>query len=154
MVTMADDPTQWDDETLLAALAQAYAEVEQVPDSFRHAARGAFAWRTVEDDLMSLVDPATLYDEAMAVRGDDDLHEVAFSGGGLTLELEVLPDRVLGQVVPAGECEVTWSSPAGGHGRAVSDGSGYVELPGVGSGPVRFSITADGRTRVTEWVTL
>ncbi len=69
-------------------LARATQEEREVPDHRRRAAYAAFAWRTIEEDLMSLTHDSLLSATA-AVRGPEDARTLSFEGGGMALELEV-----------------------------------------------------------------
>ena len=61
--------TSWtDDEGLMEELAVAIGQEREVPDHRRQAAYGAFAWRTVDHDLLTLMHDSALQATA-AVRG-------------------------------------------------------------------------------------
>ena len=70
--------TPWtDDEGLMEELARATREEREVPDRRRRAAYAAFAWRTIDEDLMSLTHDSLLSATA-AVRGPEDARTLAF----------------------------------------------------------------------------
>ena len=68
-----------DDEGLMAELAVAIGQEREVPDHRRQAAYGAFAWRTVDHDLLTLMHDSALQATA-AVRGSDDTRTLSFEG--------------------------------------------------------------------------
>ena len=100
--------TSWtDDEGLMEELARAARQEEEVPDHRRRAAYAAFAWRTIDEDLLSLTHDSLLTATA-AVRGPEDARTLSFEGGGLSLELEVDGSVLTGQVLLTGSLgEVT-----------------------------------------------
>lgn len=61
-------PTWDDDDALMADLGRAIRAREEVPDRARQAARMAFAWRTVDEELMALTHDSAL-ESATLVRG-------------------------------------------------------------------------------------
>jgi len=58
------------------------------PPHHRQAAYGAFAWRTVDQDLLTLMHDSALQATA-AVRGSEDARTLSFAGGEMSLELEI-----------------------------------------------------------------
>src|SRR5690348_1577792 len=89
-----------DDERLLTELGTALRAGTEVPERFVEAGKAAFAWRTVDAELASLTyDSAT--EGVAGVRGEPaDLRALTFAARGLTIELEVTEDSLIGQVVP------------------------------------------------------
>jgi hypothetical protein len=150
MVTM----TSWtDDEGLMEELARATRQEREVPDHRRRAAYAAFAWRTIDEDLMSLTHDSLLSATA-AVRGSEDARTLSFEGGGLSLELEVDESVVTGQVLVTGSRGEVTMERADGEGRTTrTDASGFFSLPDA-TGTVRFAFELDGVVRRTEWVVL
>jgi len=144
------------DEELMRELARALAQVDAVPPHRRAAARGSYAWRTVDEELLALThDSLDLADAA--VRGATDVRTLGFEGDGLSLELEVDGDRVFGQVLSTGVDglidEVTIESVDDGPRTSRVDASGIFSVV-VPTGPVRFGVTTDGALRRTPWVVL
>jgi len=139
-----------DDEALMEELTRA-ARQGEVPDHRRQAAYGAFAWRSVDEELLALTHDSALQATA-AVRGDEDARTLSFEGGDLTLELEVDDGTVAGQLL-ASVGEVTLEQPDGERRAARTDASGFFTLSSV-SGPVRFAVEVDGVLRRTPWVNL
>jgi hypothetical protein len=98
---MRDDP----DDELEEELRRLAARLEPVPPELLQAAAGAFAWRDIDAELAELVfDSLADSDAATLVRGSPGRRLVSFTGGGLTIDVEVTstgPARtVMGQIVP------------------------------------------------------
>ena len=73
--------TSWtNDEGLMEELAVAIGQERDVPAHHRQAAYGAFAWRTVDQDLLTLMHDSALQATA-AVRGSEDARTLSFAGG-------------------------------------------------------------------------
>ena len=146
--------TNWtDDEGLMEEVARAARQEEEVPEHRRRAAYAAFAWRTIDEDLMSLTHDSLLTATA-AVRGTEDARTLSFEGGGLSLELELDDGTLTGQLLQSGGgVEVTMERADGESRTARTDASGFFTLPGA-SGPTRFAVEVDGTIRRTEWLVL
>ena len=97
-------PDEADDE-LTGELRRLAARLDPVPPELLDAAAGAFTWRDIDAELAELVFDSLLdTDEASLVRGAPERRLVSFTGGGLTIDVEVTsvgPERtVMGQIVP------------------------------------------------------
>ncbi len=142
-----------DDEGLMQELAAVLGREREVSDQRRRAAYGAFAWRTVDEELLTLMHDSALQATA-AVRGEEDSRTLAFAGGGMSLELELEGSTLTGQVLlPGSDREVTMETVDGGSQAVRTDSSGFFVMPDV-SGTVRFAVRADGTVHHTEWVVL
>jgi hypothetical protein len=141
-----------DDDGLMEELARALAQVADVPDHRRQAARAAFTWRTVDEELLALTHDSLELADA-AVRGGLDVRTLGFESDGLSLEIEVDGDRVFGQVLDAEVHEVVVESAEHGSQTAAVDASGVFSLV-IPAGPVRFGVLADGVLRRTPWIVL
>lgn len=144
------------DEELMRELARALAQVDAVPEHRRAAAHGSYVWRTVDEELLALThDSLDLADAA--VRGALDVRTLGFEGNGLSLEIEVDGDRVIGQVLAAATDgsvdEVVLESMDDEPRTSRVDASGLFSVV-VPSGPVRFGVLRSGELRRTQWVVL
>jgi hypothetical protein len=141
-----------DDEALMQELARAMAQEAAVPDHRREAARAAFTWRTIDEELLALTHDSLELADA-AVRGALDVRTLGFESDGLSLEVEVDGDRVVGQVLDADVDEVVVESIDDGSQSTPVDSSGIFSVV-VPTGPVRFGVRIDGVLRRTPWVVL
>ena len=141
-----------DDDGLMEELARAMGEVTAVPDHRREAARAAFSWRTIDEELLALTHDSLEVADA-AVRSALDVRTLGFESDGLSLEVEVDGDRVVGQVLDADVDEVVLESVDDGTQTTPVDSSGIFSVV-VPTGPVRFGVQIDGVLRRTPWIVL
>ncbi len=150
------------DDELLAELGDAVAEQQSVSERRRTAARAAFTWRTVDEELAELVHDSAL-DAGATVRSVGTVRTLAFGTDGMTLELEVDLGSVLGQVIPegaaaaplgGGTAKVVLHRPSGIDQPTHADERGFFRIPDVEPGPARFTVEMAGARLVTPWVTL
>jgi hypothetical protein len=103
-------PENWnDDDQLLAELGEAVRGERAVPARFVEIGKAAFAWRDVDADLAALAYDSATSGHAAGTRAEPaGLRALSFVASRLTIELEVAPDALLGQLVPpqAGEVEL------------------------------------------------
>jgi hypothetical protein len=150
-------PNWNDDDELMSDLVTALQEPPAVDERFLHAARGAFAWRTVDTDLERV---AMLYDSALdaapATRGQPlgAPRTLAFQGEQLGVEIELSDDRIEGQLIPAQPGEVTLLTPAGRYATVTADAVGCFWFPAPPRGPIRLECGGAGGRFTTEWVTV
>jgi hypothetical protein len=142
-----------DDDLLAAELAAVLRSRDPMPSPVVQAARGAFAWRTVDADL-AVLSADSLLEATAGVRGGGD-RQLTFEAGGLSLEVDVVEGgrRLVGQIVPPQPGEVELEGP---HTRssAATDRLGQFSLS-VWNGPARLRFRpAVGSAVVTDWVTL
>ena len=141
-----------DDDGLMEELARAMGQVAAVPDHRREAARAAFTWRTIDEELLALTHDSLELADA-AVRSALDVRTLGFESDGLSLEIEVDGDRVFGQVLDAEVDEVVVESVDDGSQTTPVDSSGIFSVV-VPTGPVRFGVRVDGVLRRTPWIVL
>lgn len=152
------DMSEWDDlsdDQLMAALAEAVAEGGT--DRRRSAAQAAFTWRTVDAELAELLHDSAL-DAGAAVRsGEEGPRALAFGRDGLTLEVEVDGDDVLGEVIAEatadGPASVTLQRPDAVDVVVTADAAGFFRFSAVGPGPLRFVVYRSSQTLTTPWIT-
>ncbi len=146
--------TRWnDDESLMQDVDDALAGA--VSERARVDARAAFAWRTIDDDLMSLAHDSSLSD-AVLVRSAAVAtpRVVGFQGTDFSLEIEIDNGTLMGQVMPGRVCRISVVGPVGDPRSVETDESGFFSFAAPPAGPVRFTVEADGITQSTEWLTL
>jgi len=148
-----------DDDALLAELGTALREAEQVSPAYLTAARGAFAWRTVDADLAIaelMFDSACDPEPAGLTRsgGDGPTRALAFRRGPVTLEIEVTGAGIVGQLSPATGGRVTARTAEGVFDEAVVGPVGFFSLAAPPPGPVRIDAHTAEYDLATSWVVL
>jgi hypothetical protein len=148
-----------DDGELLRELRAALRE-PPVPEEILRAARGAFAWRTVDADLelLSLVTeglPDDASPEEALVRGGGSAapRVMVFHGERVRVEIEIDDVGVIGQVVPAQSGQVTMISAGGARSATQTDEVGCFSFPPPDPGPFRLMCAFGTDRFATEWVT-
>lgn len=156
----------WDrmtDDELMAALGEAVAEGESVSTRRRDAARAAFAWRTIDEELAELLHDSALEAGAAVRSAVAEPRTLSFRKEAVTVEIEVDGDDVLGEIIgdPAagdGSREPTvvkLQRPGAAERSAIADVSGFFRFEHVESGPARFVVvTRSGWSVTTPWTTL
>ncbi|HEY9336182.1 MAG TPA: hypothetical protein VIQ79_17230 [Kribbella sp.] len=147
------DPEWHDDEKLIAALREALASAEDVPSAFVEAGKAAFAWRSIDAELAALTYDSAL--EPVAIRSESAiLRSLTFASDGWTVELELTPDAVLGQLDPPGVGTVTARGDGGELATADIDELGFFVLGPPPTVPYRLVCqTSSGTTILTGWIT-
>jgi hypothetical protein len=147
---------RWDDDQhLLHDLSDALSDAA-LAGTFAEYGKGAYAWRTVDQDLLlaSLSFDSSL--ERVEERRSDrhDGRVLVFTAPPLSLELEVMTDRIAGQILPPGPGGV-WVEAADGVVSKVEVGDlGFFELHAMPRGPVRLRCDTPTGRLVTDWVRL
>lgn len=154
--------TNWDeltDDELMAALAEAVAEPE-TDARRRAAAQAAFTWRTIDTELAELLHDSALEAGAAVRSAAEGPRSLSFGRSGLTLEIEIDGDQVLGEVIAegsaagAGPAVVVLRRPDSDDMTAETDAAGFFRFSGVVPGSVRFEVTRGEWSLTTPWVTL
>lgn len=141
------------DEVLMSVLGKALHEDPEVPPEWREAALAAYSWRTVDDELLALTHDSAV-DVGAAVRGLGEPRTVSFTGGGLSLEVELSDRQIMGQLTATALSQVTFESADGRVRQAPTDETGFFSLPNEDHGLVRFALQSDDNRYVTEWIVL
>lgn len=144
------------DAALLALLGDAMAVADPVPDHVLAAARGAVAWRTIDQDLADLVFDSSA--ELTGVRDANAARQLTFRSDGVEIELMLVDSaqrRLVGQLVPAMATTVRLEGTAS-QVEQPTDRFGRFSFDGVQTGPVRITVPgADGgRAIATDWMLL
>ena len=146
----------WDDEALLADLGAAWREVAPMAAALTTRAQAAYSWRTVDQDLeLAALHFDSAAEAATTGRDPDGAPRVlVFSSTPLSMELEVLPDQLVGQLVPPSAADVVVETETGTATHVRSDERGYFVVSPLPASPLRLRCdTATGRL-VTDWVSL
>jgi hypothetical protein len=152
--------SQWwcDDDELMAALGEALHAARDVPQHFVAAAKDLYVWHDLDAELAELT-----YDSAVEeARGliltraePAPLRSFSFASTQLTIELEVTPERLVGQVIPpqAGQVELHFAS--GRAQTAAIDEVGQFIIRPIPTRSFRLHCcTSDCGAVLTDWVAL
>jgi len=152
------DPTTGNsgDDDLMLELKEALAAERPAPDHLMEAAKAAFEWRRLDEELKQL---SLSYDSSEAdlagVRGPASTapRMLVFDGEDVTVELELGTEVLMGQVVPAVYRRITLECADGRVDEADTDDVGVFLLRRPTRGPIRLRCQ-QGRNLdvVTEWM--
>ena len=92
----------WDDEQLLAALRESLTAREAVPSWFVETGKNAYAWHNIDAELAQLTyDSSHDRNRAAVMRSEAaSIRALTFTSARLSIELEVIEGRLLGQIIP------------------------------------------------------
>jgi hypothetical protein len=149
-----------DTEAQLRAL---FNHLDPVPPLLDQAARDAFAWRTLDEDLAELMrDTADAEEEAGAlVRGAAAgvARQLSFESPKLGIELEVVATgprerRLEGQLLPPESATVTLQRPGEDPVSVQTDELGRFALDGLQAGVVRLYVLLRGVQIAIPWTSI
>jgi hypothetical protein len=149
-------PDAWDDEQLLGALGEAMRARREVPEWFVETGKNAYAWHNIDAELARLTYDSSLdQNAAAAVRSEAaSIRALTFSSPGLSIEIEVTANSLLGQIIPPGEGMLETHTRAGVTTLPVDDIGSFVIEP-IPVSPFRLRCRmADGADVLTGWITL
>ena len=144
-----------DDEHLMSLLSEAMTGDEPVPSDVLAAAYASFTWRTIDGELAGLIYDSSIQEPSRSgVRSQQaGLRAMTFASSSLTIEIEVTPTSLMGQLVPAHTSEV-FSIFQDGTGRSVP----VDELGAFTIDPIpedKFRLQVPGQPQVTTgWIVL
>lgn len=149
------------DAALLAEVAAAVAETRGL-ERYRRSAQAAFTWRTVDEELAELSAWATLvltYDSAaddpalVRAAAVDEPRQLTFASDALTLDIEVEPESLRGQLMPAGPGTATVEFGSGFVVEVQVDEDGMFRLDRPSdAGPVRIRCQVGELAVSTSWM--
>ena len=145
-----------DDEVLLAHIRDALIGDDQVTVRMREAAKAAYSWRTVDEELELLMMSAdSALEGTLGVRGSTTSDRmVSFTGTTFNVEIEIGDDMILGQLYPVGSGMVTLTTAAGLSAETNTDDIGFFMIARPAQGPVRLRCAIAGVEAITEWISL
>jgi len=103
---------------------------------------------------MSLAHDSSVDHEVLVRSASAAPHVLGFEGREFSLEVEFDAGTLMGQVVPGRVCRISVLLPGQEPLRVDTDESGFFSLRVPGGRPVRFTVTYDGETQSTAWLTL
>ncbi len=120
------------------------------------AAQAAFTWRTVDADLEILGLETELAPAGAAqVRGSPaSPRTFTFHGEGLSVEIEIDEDGIVGQLTPPGPARVTLLTADGPQAATEADEVGCFSLPPPSPGPMRLDCQRGADRFLTEWTSV
>jgi len=145
------------DEVLLGALRQAVRAFDAVPADFMAAAKGAYAWHSIDAELARLAYDSSLdADPVMGLRSESaSIRALSFVSDRLSIEVEITSDGLLGQLIPARPGTVEVHEPDGDIVTVPVDEAGCFAVEPKPGGPFRLRCHTGPETDVlTGWVTL
>lgn len=146
-----------DDDLLLAEIGAATRATGVVPDAVVAAAKAAFELRTLDEELAMLTyDSIADAELAGAVRSERlAVRSLVFGFGDVSLDVDILPDSLVGQLHPPMAGTIVLESPTRPPLRGEIDELGMFSVPLMGPGDVRFRVEprddADRNGFVTQW---
>ena len=132
-----------DDEVLALELVEALREARPLVDEVAERAKGAFTWRTIDEDLLAaelMFDSAEQASPSLT-RGAEGGRVMVFSADLRSVEIEVLSDRVV-------------EGDRGVVATVAVDELGFFVIEPVPTGVVRLRCTTPATRLVTDWVRL
>jgi hypothetical protein len=142
-----------------AELRAIFSHMDPVPQLLDDAARTAFTWRTVDDELAELMRDSAEEEAGQLVRGGRGPRQLSFESPRLGIELEVVATgprerRLDGQLLPPAAATVTIERP-GEDGLSVqADELGRFSLDGLRAGVVRLHVLLRGTQIAIPWTTI
>ena len=149
-------PHRWDDDQhLLDDLGDAVREAARA-GTLAELGKGAYSWRTVEADLLlASLDFDSSLERVQGWRSEAEQTRVlVFTAPPLSLELEVMDDRAVGQIVPPGPGEIWVETTDVAPCRVEADSAGFFMLPDKPRGLVRLRCDTPAGRLVTDWLRL
>lgn len=145
------------DDTLLATLKGALSARQDIPPEFMNAARNAYCWLSIDDELAQLAyDSARDLDTVAGLRSETtSVRVLTFTSAHLAVELEVGPDALLGQVIPAGPGAIEIQPPTDAALAVTVDDLGCFRVSPVPATLIKLSCrTTAGAHLRTGWFNL
>jgi hypothetical protein len=142
-------------------LRRLFNHLDPVPPLLDAAARDAFAWRSIDEELAELMrDSADAEEEAgLLVRGPGGPRQLSFESPRMGIELEVVQTgprerRLEGQLLPPGAAMVTIERP-GEDGLSIqADDLGRFVLDGLRAGVLRLHVILRGVQIAIPWTSI
>jgi hypothetical protein len=141
-----------DDDELLDRLRKLAVVHDPVPPIAYLAGRGAFALRTLDDELADLLFDSLLDDALVGIRGGTG-RQLTFGVDDLTIDVDLDTDGLVGHLSPSGPATVELQTPDRILDADVDElGRFFLDQPP--SGPFRLRVAVAGHWVTTEWVNL
>ena len=147
------------DATTEAELRAIFSHLDPVPQLLDAAARSAFTWRTVDDELADLMRDSAEEEAGALVRSGSGPRQLSFESPRLGIELEVVATgprerRLDGQLLPPAAATVTVQRPGEDPLSVQADELGRFSLDGLRAGVVRLHVALRGAQIAIPWTTI
>jgi hypothetical protein len=147
------------DATTEAELRAILSQVDPVPQRLDQAARAAFTWRTVDDELAELMRDSAEEEAGALVRSGSGPRQLSFESPRLGIELEVVATgprerRLEGQLLPPAPASVTVQRPGEDPLTVQADELGRFSLDGLKAGVMRLHVILRGTQIAVPWTTI
>jgi hypothetical protein len=142
-----------------AELRAIFSHVDPVPQLLDDAARTAFTWRTVDEELADLMRDSAEEEAGALVRGGSGPRQLSFESPRLGIELEVVATgprerRLDGQLLPPAAVTVTVERPGEDSVSVQADELGRFSLDGLKAGVMRLHVILRGTQIAVPWTTI
>jgi hypothetical protein len=145
-----------DDDALMADLAEAIRSVDPLTDRVAAFGRGAYSWRTIDQDLIraSLTFDSLLAPGSAHRTSGNEPRTLVFTATPLSVELEVQDDRALGQIIPPGPGQIVLDDVDGESTTFEADDLGFFIILPVPDKMCRLRLETGTGSMVTDWIRL
>ncbi len=142
-----------------ARLRAILTHLDPVPPLLDEAARNAFEWRTLDEELAELMRDSADEEAGALVRGPGGPRQLSFESPEIEIELEVVSTgprerRLEGQLLPPGVATVTVERPGEDRLTVQADDLGRFVLDGLRAGVVRLHVLLGGSQIAIPWTTI
>lgn len=142
-----------DDDELMTMLGEVLAPELTVPPQVLSAARQAFVWRRIDEELAELLFDSADEPVAAGLRGGAAPRQVSYASSDLLIECELGSDTLVGQLLPADAGRLELLTPTGRRRAVEVDPRGRFVVEPVPSGPIRLCCGSPSRSLVlTPWL--
>ncbi|MFG3248910.1 hypothetical protein [Streptomyces sp. NPDC048187] len=139
------------DGLLEEELRQAAAILDPVPAELRRIAVDAFALHDLDARIAELVFDSLV--DGIPIRGEaDPPRMLTFRADGVTVDIEVTADGMIGQLLPPGPAGIEVLSGPRAHARLTADDMGRFTGAAPPAGPFALRLRTGREVVVTEWL--
>jgi hypothetical protein len=143
-------------DELLDELRSVLRRTDPVPAEVTDFARAALGWRRLDADLAELLEDSVLESERTSLARGGGGRSLTFRSDDLTIDVELLPGTMLGQLAPSATAAIEVQDTEGAVvATAESDTLGRFRLGLEGEGRFRLRVLRPGASPVeTSWFTI
>jgi hypothetical protein len=139
----------------LSVVREALQEWSHVPPEVLQAGYAAFTWRTIDAELAELTYDSIAQDSQMVTSRSQHaaLRALSLSSSSLTIELEIEPTLLMGQLVPPGPADMVLTLHDGTKTFVQVDDLGCFTIEPVPEAAFRLQVVGE-QSVVTDWIRL